>query len=123
MVQSKQLSYFSKKFSLKTYYLLFTLALGLVACNKPPKACINTDATNVSVGTPVTFTSCSEKALSYTWFMNGPAGAPENDLGWSEEEFSRTFSVAGTYEVTLTAYEKFSWLGDADSTSTTIIVN
>lgn len=77
----------------------------------------------MSVGTPVTFTSCSEKALSYTWFMNGPAGAPENDLGWSEEEFSRTFSVAGTYEVTLTAYEKFSWLGDADSTSTTIIVN
>ena len=108
---------------MKTYYLVLTLSIGLFACNKPPKACIEADATSVSVGTAVQFTSCSEKALSYTWFITGPVGATENDLGWSEETFSRAFSTPGTYEVKLTAYKRFSWIGDADSAFTTITVN
>ena len=119
----KQLSYFSKKISLKTYFLTLALIVGLFSCNKPPVACINTDVTNVSVGTQVEFSSCSEKSLSYTWFMTGPDGAPENDLGWSDETFTRAFSVPGTYNVTLTAFKNYSWQGRSDSTSTTITVN
>lgn len=55
--------------------------------------------------------------------MQGPGGAPENNLMWSEEVIEITFSVAGTYTVNLEAYEKFSWLGQMGSTSTTITVN
>lgn len=102
----------------------FTLLLALIlfSCNKPPEACIQVDQDVVAVGTPVTLTSCSERALSYIWSMQGPVGAPENNIQWSEEVVTRSFSVPGTYTVTLEAYKKYSWIGDMASATTTITV-
>lgn len=78
---------------------------------------------SVSVGQQVEFTSCSKKALSYEWFITGPAAAPENNLGWSDTYFTNTFSVTGTYTVTLTAYENFSFLGRTAIVEETIVVH
>lgn len=77
---------------------------------------------SVGAGTPIEFVSCSEHALSWEWFIEGPDGAPENDLGWSDESFSRAFSVPGSYTVTLNAYEEFSFLGRVSTTTTTFII-
>lgn len=100
---------------------LFFSAL-MLSCNKPPTACIEVDQTTVSVGTTVTLKSCSKKALSYEWFMSGPAGAPENTKGWSDELITNTFTVAGNYTVTLTAYKRYSFLGESSTAETTITV-
>jgi len=96
--------------------------LGLVGCNKPPKPCIEMDQTTVSIGTPVTFTSCSKRALSFEWFMDGPTAAPENLMGWSDEIITHTFSVSGTYTITLNVYSKFGYIGDMESTTATLVV-
>ena len=80
------------------------------------------DQTTVSVGTPVTFTSCSKRALSYEWFMAGPASAPENSIGWSDEVITHSFSVSGTYTITLNVYNKFGYIGDKATTTATLVV-
>lgn len=95
----------------------------LVGCNKPPKACIDISTESAAVGEDVIFTSCSEKALSYHWTMTGPAGAPENEKGWSEVQFTNEFIIPGTYTVTLTAFKEFSWLGTSASTQKVITIN
>lgn len=92
------------------------------SCNKPPEACIEVDNTTVTIGAPITFTSCSKRALSQDWFMEGPDGAPENEMGWSDAQFTHSFTVSGTYTVILNAYSKFSFLGDVHSATTTITV-
>jgi hypothetical protein len=98
--------------------ILLVLGIALLAgCNRPPKPCFEMDADVVSIGTPVTFTSCSKRTLSYEWFMDGPAGAPENAMGWSDPQIIHAFSVAGTYTITLNCYSKFSFLGEMRSTT------
>lgn len=100
---------------------LFTLLLS--SCKKPPVACMELSTTNTPTGAPVEFSSCSERALSYEWFMEGPDGAPENTQGWSDEFFSHSFSVPGTYTITLNAYSDFSFTGEMSSTQETITIN
>lgn len=102
--------------------VLILLTISAVACNKKPEACIDNGQTSVSVGSPVNFTSCSKRALSQDWFMEGPVGAPENSMGWSDAHFTHTFTIPGTYIVTLNAYSKFSFMGDVSSTTQTITV-
>lgn len=79
--------------------------------------------TSIAAGSPVEFNSCSKHALSYEWFMEGPEGAPENAQGWSDELFNHSFSVPGTYKVTLNAYSDFSFKGERSTTQETIIIN
>jgi PKD repeat protein len=95
----------------------------LSSCDKSPVACISMDQASVSVGTPIQFTSCSEKSLSYVWSFEGPAGAPENSLQWAETTFSRAFTISGTYTVTLTAYQKYSWVGESSVATETVTIN
>ena len=76
-----------------------------------------------SVGQDVTFTTCSTNALSYDWYFIGPTGVPENDLGYSEITFNHAFSTAGTYTVVHVAFNKFSFLGDSDTTTKVITIN
>lgn len=78
--------------------------------------------TNISVGTPVTFTSCSEHTLSQAWFTTGPTGAPENTESSSDLVFTQTFSVPGVYEVRLYAYREFSFTGELSISIQEIIV-
>lgn len=54
--------------------------------------------------------------------MSGPEGAPENDMAWSDIQFTHTFTIPGTYIVTLNAYSKFSFLGDVSTTTQTITI-
>jgi len=95
----------------------------LSSCDKSPIACISIDQTSASIGTSVQFTSCSEKSLSYVWDFEGPAGAPENSLQWAETTFSRAFTVSGTYTVTLTSYQKYSWGGETSVATETLTIN
>jgi hypothetical protein len=103
-------------------FAIIFLCFILVGCNKPPTACIEIDQTTVTPGTTVTLTSCSKKALSYEWFMSGPAGAPENTKGWSDEVITNAFTVPGTYTVSLTAYKRYSFLGESSTAEATITV-
>ena len=108
---------------LKHFLLIAALPVYLTACNRPPEACIQTDMESAAVGTPVTFTSCSKRALSQDWFMTGPDSAAENSMGWSDASFTHTFTMPGTYEVRLNAYSKFSFMGDVRSTTQSFTVN
>ncbi len=94
-----------------------------VSCKKDPNACIEVGETSVSTGVPVSFTSCSENALSYEWYIEGPSGAPENSMGWSDEGFSNTFTITGTYIITLHAYEDFSFDGQVSTAESSIVIN
>ena len=93
-----------------------------MGCNRPPKPCIEMDQSTVSVGIPVTFTSCSKRALSYEWFMDGPPTAPENSMGWSDEMIINSFTVPGTYTITLNVYSKFGFIGEMATTTATFVV-
>lgn len=82
------------------------------------------DNENPTVGTPVTINmNCSKKTISHEFFMEGPVGAPENAMGWSDNQFTHTFTIPGTYTVILNAYNDFSLLGDVQTTTRTIQVN
>jgi hypothetical protein len=107
---------------LKRILWIVALPVYLTACNKPPEACIDNGQQTATVGSPVNFTSCSKRTLSQDWFMSGPPGAPENTMGWSDAHFTHTFTVAGTYTVTLNAYSKFSFMGDVSTTTQTITI-
>lgn len=78
--------------------------------------------TNVAVGAPVTFTSCSTHTLSQAWFTTGPDGAPENNESSSDPVFTQTFSVPGVYEVRLYAYREFSFTGELSISIKEIVV-
>lgn len=80
------------------------------------------DTTTASVGQTITFTSCSKRSLSWVWSFSGPVGAPENTTGSSDEMYQHAFSVPGTYTVQLDAYEKFSFLGEMNSTTATFVI-
>lgn len=108
---------------MKKFILILTIGFAIMGCDKATEACMEVSETSVSAGTPVNFKSCSENALSIEWFMSGPESAPENEMGWSDPEFTHTFSVPGTYTVTLNAYQDFSFKGDLSSVQETIIVN
>lgn len=107
----------------KLTFILSFACLSLVSCNKPTTSCIELSQSSVSTGTELTFTACSEEALSYAWYFSGPVGAPENDMGWSEPIFHHAFSIPGTYTVELTSYERYSFIGDQAVTTTTFTVN
>ncbi len=99
-----------------TYLMaLLGIVLTLTGCKKAPIACLELSQSQITVGETIEFSSCSENALSYEWFIVGPEGAPENDKGWSDPMFMNTFTVPGAYTVTLNAYSKFSFLGDVST--------
>lgn len=54
--------------------------------------------------------------------MVGPTGAPENTQAWSDQQIKVSFSVPGTYTVTLEAFSKFSWMGDVGTATQTVTV-
>lgn len=100
------------------------LVTTLFSCSKPPEACIISDNSSTTVGTAVTLSaSCSKRALSYIWSFEGPVDSNLNNVERSEEEITVAFDVAGSYTITLEAYEKFSWLGQMGSTTTSVSVN
>lgn len=107
---------------LKRHLLIYFISLTLLACNRPPKACIENEQTTATVGTPITFTSCSKRTLSQDWFISGPTGAPENSMAWSDPQFTHAFSIPGTYIVTLNAYSKFSFLGEVSTETQEITI-
>lgn len=108
----------------KNIFLIFSLfTLLFSSCKKEPEACIELSANSAGVGVPVEFMSCSKRALSYEWFISGPSIAPENNQGWSDEVFSHAFSVAGTYTITLNAYQDFSFTGNRSVTQTALVIN
>ncbi|MBK9191066.1 MAG: hypothetical protein IPM77_05840 [Crocinitomicaceae bacterium] len=107
---------------MKRLILIAGLIVSLAACNKAPEACIDNGQTTVTTGTPVNFTSCSKHTMSQEWFMSGPVGAPENTMGWSDAQFSHTFTIPGTYVVTLRAYSKFSFMGDMSEATQSVTV-
>ena len=99
------------------------LAISFSACEKPLTACIDIESTTVSTDQPVLFKSCSENAISLEWYMEGPDGAPENGRGWSDFEITNTFTVPGTYKITLNTYDDFSFLGEKQTAIETLTVN
>jgi hypothetical protein len=99
------------------------LALLISSCNKEPEACIEVNQSSVAVGGDIEFRSCSKRALSFIWTFNGPDGASANDIQRSEEWFTFQFDTVGTYQVSLQAFYRYSWLGAWDSASTTVTVN
>ncbi len=103
------------------FSLLSVLSLG--SCKKELTSCIEMDSSSISSGQTINFTSCSENELSYDWRISGPVGAPENDKGWSDRVFSNTFTVPGSYTVTLNTYSKFSLLGENKTSSANFSVN
>lgn len=109
---------------MKLTYLIgaIFILIGVQSCNRPPEACIEISSNSAAVNTPITFKSCSKRALSQDWYFSGPANAPENDSAYSDLEFSHAFTVPGNYTVTLNAYSKFSFLGDVNSTSLDFII-
>ena len=110
--------------SIKKITFILFLALIFTACKKDPIPCMEIDNENPAVGVPVTINmNCSKKTISHEFFMEGPVGAPENSMGWSEHQFTHTFTIPGTYTVILNAYNDFSFLGDMESTTRTITVN
>jgi len=106
-----------------TRLILVLLCFGFVTCNRPPKPCIEMDNNSIAVGSPITFTSCSKRALSFEWFISGPEGAPENFMGWSDPSFSKSFSIPGAYTVTLHAYSRYSFLGQKATETASFNVN
>ena len=95
---------------------LFTLLL--FSCNKPPLACMELSTNNASVGSVVEFTSCSEHALSYEWFIE----SSDTLFGRSDQFFTHAFTTAGTYTITLNAYSDFSFVGETSSTTETLVI-
>ena len=94
------------------------------SCKKPVNACIEVSSNSAAVDEEITFSSqCTENALSYLLSFEGPAGAAENNMQRSESLYQFSFGTAGNYKVTLEAYQNYSWVGEVDSTSTTITIN
>ena len=106
------------------FYLIVTFcSLIIIGCRRPPEVCMELSAESTFAGTPIQFASCSKRALSFEWFMDGPDGAPENIRGWSDESFSHSFTVPGSYVITLNVSRNFSFTGDKATLQKTIRVN
>ena len=105
--------------------LVFALILAttLVSCKKKLTACIEMESTTFSVGQEVTFTSCSENVISYDWRISGPSSAPENMKGWSDRIITNSFSVPGSYTITLSTFDDFSLMGNKETESKTFTIN
>ena len=102
------------------------LFLGIImfSCNKPPEACISVDNNSPGVGTDIQLSAdCSKHALSYIWKFEGPASSSLNSVERSEEIITVAFDTVGSYTITLEAYQKYSWVGQMSSTTTTVSVN
>jgi hypothetical protein len=107
----------------KILFFSLVCAFVLSSCKKDLTSCIELDSKSVSIGQTINFTSCSQSELSYSWTIAGPVGAPENEKGWSDRMFSHTFTVAGSYTVTLDTYSEFSLLGEKETSTATFSVN
>ncbi len=95
----------------------------LYSCKKELTSCIDLEGYSYNAGTIVTFTSCSKNELSYDWRMIGPEGAPENTKGWSDRIITNTFSIPGTYKITLNTHSKFSLEGEKKTVTLDFTVN
>lgn len=104
-------------------FIILITGLLFASCKKEPVACIDMSTEVANAGDIVTFYTCSEKALSYHWTFEGPVGAPENQLEYSELQFNHIFNTPGTYTIRLTAYRNYSWLGESNSTERIITIN
>ena len=109
----------------KTTLLFLLFGLGAItSCEKAVVACLETSSQSAAVGEEITLSSqCSEHALSFLWSFQGPAGASANTIQRSEDLFQFSFDTAGSYTVRLEAFRNYSWVGDTDSTFTTIVIN
>ena len=88
----------------KTIYILVIIIL-FNNCSKPSEACFDFSPNeNIGTQTPVLFdASCSKNAGYYTWDFGD--GVVENStLGTTT--IKHTYSVSGSYEVTVTAKKK-----------------
>lgn len=84
--------------------------IAMSSCKKQPTACFEGDSF-VQVGSPLTFSNCSENAESYEWsFGDGTSSSVENA--------SKTYGTLGTYTVTLQAKNG----NETDETSKTVQV-
>lgn len=79
--------------------LLAFLILTITSCEKEPTSCFSASKTNVTVGEPVTFTSCSENANNYEWDFNDGVKVTGNPV-------THAFSKKGEFKVKLKAYSK-----------------
>ena len=103
--------------------LLYIFPFLFTGCKKPPIACMELSTAATTTNTAIEFTSCSEHAISYEWFIAGPAAAPENKQGWSDQIFSHAFTEPGSYTVTLNVYSDFSFTGEKATTQEKFIIN
>lgn len=103
--------------------LTIVSATFLFSCKKEVTACIDVEGYVYNAGSPVTFTSCSKNELSYDWRMSGPVDAPENSRGWSDPVIVNTFTIPGSYSITLNTYSNFSLLGENASVTLDFTVN
>jgi len=102
---------------------LLTIIFLSFSCKKEVQSCIELSSNSILPGQSITFTSCSKNELSYDWRITGPEMAPENNLGWSDKEFTRTFTDKGNYTITLKAYSDFSLIGDVSTSTANFSVN
>lgn len=99
-------------------FLLLTIVTVITSCgddddSKPkPTASFTVSSTTADVGEEITFTNTSEDATSYVWsFGDGTTSTVESP--------SKTYSAAGTFEVTLAA----TGSGGSDQATETITVS
>lgn len=103
---------------MKTYILPLLLCVSLVTisgCVKEPIAEITADKSEVETGENVKFSNSSQEALSYEWNFG------DGTIISTEKAPSHSWSTAGTYIVTMTAYSKKE--KKKDEASLTVIVN
>ena len=106
----------------KIILLVSLISILTVSCKKQPNACMEISETAVSTGVPVEFTSCSENALSLSWYFAGPDGSPEISAVSSDIKFTHSFTTPGVYKVRLFAYSEFSFEGEASLSIQEIVV-
>ncbi len=91
------------------------------SCSKPTKACFTYNPETITTGTAVNFDgNCSEMTSFFEW--NFGDGTP--DTATNESQVSHTYTVPGTYVVTLTAIrkDKVGFVGDGEPVQTQTIV-
>lgn len=79
--------------------LFFVVSLGCEEKVVLPEACFSVDANEVTIGTPIEFTSCSLNIDSLRWELGD--GTIKRD-----DSFSYTYAEEGSYHVILYAFNK-----------------